>query len=317
MRGLLFLFLLFVGTTSDVAAKENIDDSDPFSDPIYDVVRNQGETDNTLSSESSHPLVPVLRYAYGRYVHMRQEIQDYTCTVYRRERIAGRLKPHEVVSAKVRHCRIINGRCVPSYDVYLRYIGPSRIKGREALFVQGNYFNRLIVTRGGRSALSDLTLALNPKGNRALSQNRHPINQFGMMGIAQRLVQRGMAEVLADRHPDEWEIKHLYHTQINDRDCLCIQVRRTVDRAEYSFYLIQAFIDNELQVPVRFTLYSWPRKPGGQPMLDEEYTYTNIRLNVGLVDTDFAVDNPAYHFNEDRVSSYNRQNQSISQRSSS
>ena len=33
-------------------------------------------------------------------------------------------------------------------------------------------------------------------------------------------------------------------------------------------------------------------------MLDEEYTYVNMQLNVGLTDFDFDIHNPQYHYKE-------------------
>ncbi len=37
-------------------------------------------------------------------------------------------------------------------------------------------------------------------------------------------------------------------------------------------------------------------QPGGQPQLLEEYTYLNVKLNVGLTDADFDDKNPEYNF---------------------
>jgi hypothetical protein len=39
-----------------------------------------------------------------------------------------------------------------------------------------------------------------------------------------------------------------------------------------------------------------PGKPGGQPYLIEEYTYTDVKPNVGLTDSDFDIRNRRYHF---------------------
>ena len=36
---------------------------------------------------------------------------------------------------------------------------------------------------------------------------------------------------------------------------------------------------------------SWPETPGGEPPLEEEYTYLDVELNVGLKDSDFDPDN--------------------------
>jgi hypothetical protein len=35
----------------------------------------------------------------------------------------------------------------------------------------------------------------------------------------------------------------------------------------------------ELNLPVRFDAYDWPKAPGEQPELAEEYTYLDVKLN--------------------------------------
>ncbi|MGN6136394.1 MAG: DUF1571 domain-containing protein, partial [Aureliella sp.] len=37
-------------------------------------------------------------------------------------------------------------------------------------------------------------------------------------------------------------------------------------------------------------------EPGDPPPLEEEYTYLDVQLNVGLKDIDFDPENPAYNF---------------------
>ena len=56
------------------------------------------------------------------------------------------------------------------------------------------------------------------------------------------------------------------------------------------------FIDKELNVPIRYAAYGWPEKKGGKPTLEEEYTYLNMKLNVGLTDADFNHENPKYNY---------------------
>ena len=57
-------------------------------------------------------------------------------------------------------------------------------------------------------------------------------------------------------------------------------------------------MDDELHVPIRFAAYSWPETKDGKPVLQEEYTYRQVSLNVGLSDADFDPKNPAYGFSE-------------------
>jgi hypothetical protein len=56
------------------------------------------------------------------------------------------------------------------------------------------------------------------------------------------------------------------------------------------------FIDKQLDLPIRYASYDWPAKPGETPPLFEVYTYTRLKLNVGLTDVDFDKTNPKYDF---------------------
>ena len=104
--------------------------------------------------------------------------------------------------------------------------------------------------------------------------------------------------MLDDPHPDRWEVKFFSKATIGGRNCTCIQVRRTIRLENSRFHLVQIFIDNELEIPVRYVSYDWPRKEGGSPVLLEEYTFDDINLNVGLTDRDFRPDNPRYRFSQ-------------------
>ena len=62
------------------------------------------------------------------------------------------------------------------------------------------------------------------------------------------------------------------------------------------FHRVRLYIDKELGLPIRFEAYDWPKHRGAEPELAEEYTYSELKLNVGLTELDFDVANSAYSF---------------------
>ncbi|MEZ6074343.1 MAG: hypothetical protein R3C56_01320 [Pirellulaceae bacterium] len=62
-----------------------------------------GSKQASLEQESQHPLRPLLVEARQALEYIEQEVQDYTCTLVKRERIAGKLLPQETLIAKVLH----------------------------------------------------------------------------------------------------------------------------------------------------------------------------------------------------------------------
>jgi hypothetical protein len=75
-----------------------------------------------------------------------------------------------------------------------------------------------------------------------------------------------------------------------------IQVVHPVKRPHFDFYRARVFFDNELNFPIRYASWSWPIENDGEPVLEEEYTYTDVNLNVALTDRDFDPENAEYNF---------------------
>jgi hypothetical protein len=59
---------------------------------------------------------------------------------------------------------------------------------------------------------------------------------------------------------------------------------------------LRIYIDDALQIPTRYELYHWPESAGAAPDLVQEYTYVDLKLNVGFSNKDFHRDNPQYQF---------------------
>ena len=85
-------------------------------------------------------------------------------------------------------------------------------------------------------------------------------------------------------------------SRLKDRACTVIQVTQPTRRPDAEFYQAQVFIDDELNVPIRYIAYDWPGRSGEVGEVIEEYNYLNLDVNVGLTDSDFNPRNEAYNF---------------------
>ena len=126
--------------------------------------------------------------------------------------------------------------------------------------------------------------------------NRYPISEIGMSRLAQRLIENGRASPV-----DDCKVKYIQGAKVDGRICSYLEVVRPKPRpglpvGHNNVNIAQIFIDSELKMPVRFVAYDWPAQPGGNPRLIEQYTYRNIKVNVGLSDADFSSKNPEYNF---------------------
>jgi Protein of unknown function (DUF1571) len=208
-------------------------------------------------------------------------VEDYTCTLYKRERIAGRMTPLHIMSMKVRS---------KPQSIYLKFQQPAH--GREAIYIEGRHGSKVLAHDVGLNKLLAGTLALEPTSSRAMEDCRHPITEAGIGPLLDTLAKRWAVEL----DPDETKLTFHDDLLIGPRRCTMIESAHPQRRAEFLHYMVRVYIDQELGLPIRFEAFDWPGRPGSEPALTEEYSYIHLKLNVGLRDIDFDVANSTYSF---------------------
>jgi len=241
-----------------------------------------------------HPLIPVMRMAQQRLNQIDSQIHDYTCVLVKRERMDGALEDYQYLSCKVRHEQHRDGEVVVPFSVYLRFLKPERVADREVVYVEGQNKGKMIVRRGG-DRFSFVTTSLDPHSDLAMQEARYPITEMGIRNMIVRLLEVARE----DLQHDECEVTMRPGAKLDGRSCTFVQVRHPVRRNYFRYHVAQVFIDDQLQLPIRYASYDWPEKPGDQPVLLEEYTFRDIQLNVGLTDADFDYHNRQYGFRKD------------------
>ncbi|MBP87227.1 MAG: hypothetical protein CMJ64_10985 [Planctomycetaceae bacterium] len=238
----------------------------------------------------SHALEPALERAREGLAYIRENVDDYTATIIKRERIKGKLKEHEFMFAKIRNRKVQDGKVVVPFAVYMKFLKPDSVKGREVIWVEGKNEGKLIAHETG--LLGFKRFHLPPDGLISMMGQRYPITDIGIENLVVELIERGNRDL---EYP-ECDVKFYKKAKVDEYICMVIDVIHPTKRDHFDYYRARIYIDDALQVPVRYASWSWPETPGGELLLEEEYTYRNIKLNVGLTDKDFDPDNPAYAF---------------------
>ncbi len=241
-------------------------------------------------SEAEHPLDFALRLAGASVEHIRSKVHDYTATLKKRTRIQGELGELETLEIKVRHRRIKNGEITVPMSVYLHFLGPDSVKGREVIWVEGRNNGKLIAHEPGLRNVANFYL--DPKSYLAMRGQRYPITDIGIENLTVKLIEAATR----DRKYGECEVRLKENVKVGDHLCDMIEVMHPVRREHFDFARACVYFSRELNMPVRYASWSWPTGPAEDPALEEEYTYLNVRVNVGLEDRDFDVDNPDYRF---------------------
>jgi hypothetical protein len=245
---------------------------------------NIGASDALAVTDAGvHPLQAALDVANKGLASINANIQDYSATMVKRERIDGKLGDHEYMFAKVRH---------EPFSVYLYFLAPDAVKGQEVLWVDGRNEGNMLAHAGSGVRAMVGSVSLKPDGVLAMQGNRYPVTEIGVENLAKRLVE--VAE--HDKQFGECEVNFFKDAKVNGRVCTCVQVVHPVPRRNFRFHLARVFIDDEYMIPIRYEAYDWPQEQGGQPVLMEEYTYMNVKINNGFTDADFDPKNAAYKF---------------------
>lgn len=228
-----------------------------------------------------HPLMPALRWAREGLKNAGR-IQDYSATLVKRERIKGKLTEYRHMFLKIRH---------KPFSVYMCFLGPPALKGREVIYVEGRNNGKMWARGTGWEAAFG-TVSLDPKGAFAMRGELYPITEIGILNMVYQLVKAAEA----DSKFGECEVKFYKGAKVNDRVCTCIEVIHPVPRRNFLFHKAHIFVDDELNVVIRYASWDWPKRPGAEPELLEEYSYLNMKLNNGFTDADFDIRNPNYGF---------------------
>ncbi len=287
-----FLFGL-VGGVALAASSRSLIDSDAVpiqSSPLQTSLSPASSTTGDSQTETL-TMSQVLVIAEDALDAMRRSVNDYTATLVKQESIDGTLSEATKMELKVM-CVHRGGDQTDSQPmrVYLRFVAPDSVAGREVIWAQDLNQGQLLVHEGGFLGL--VTLYLDPLGPIAMQGQRYPISEIGLTKLLQKLIERGEQ----DRDSPDVSVTLTKGIKLDGLDVQLISVtRRQPTTGENNFSRAEIVFDAERQIPLRYTAFGWPTDNGPAPLL-ESYTYTDVKLNVGLADVDFDPQNPAYNY---------------------
>jgi len=261
-------------------------DRDNLSEPVLRVA--------SKAPTPKHPLDPALDIARNGLQNIRTTVNDYTCTLVKRERIDGKLLDYEYMFVKVRNRKVVDGKIVTPFSVYMYFLKPTDVKGREVMYVEGRNEEKMVAHEGGTAGKYLPTVWIKPTGIIAMRNQRYPITDVGIENLVVKLIERGEVDKAAGRR--EHEVTFHEDAKVNGRTCTLLQIKNAQKSENLDFHMAQIFIDKELNVPIRYVAYDFPAKEGDPLPVIEEYTYLNLKLNVGLTDKDFDHTNAEYNF---------------------
>jgi hypothetical protein len=233
--------------------------------------------------QGEHPLDPAIVFAKDCLQRIHAGVHDYSCTIVKQERIDDELYPQEYMYAEIRNRKLEGTRVAKPFSVYLYFLKPEKIKGREVIYVEGQNDGKLMAHEANFLKVAGV-FNFNPTDRIAMRGNRYPITDIGLENLVTKLIEKAER----DRQHGECTVQFKPGVKINGRGCTMLEVVHPQPRPHFDFNIARVYIDDELSLPVRYEAYSWPTRPDGQPELIECYTYLNLKINVGLEDKSFV-----------------------------
>jgi hypothetical protein len=256
------------------------------------------QNDESHGAAAPHELDPILEIARKALQNHLEKHQDYTAVLVKRENVGGKLTPECKMAMKLKY-GVPNQETGPErpVSVYLKSLEPKSQAGREVIWVQGRNDNKLTAHEAG--LLGMVSVDLKPESRLAMIGNRYPITEIGIEKLLRKLIERGER----DRNSGPATVRTTENTEMNGRQCCLMEIVHESPTAvldgktvEFEFHLAQIYIDQEQRIPLKYASFGWPKKPDGAPELLEEYSYVDLKFNVGLTEKDFDSKNPAYRF---------------------
>lgn len=286
-----FLAALVGGTTASYWSAATAQQRPRLVEPVYRIATAPASA-TPAPLVQTPPLEIALQMARDGLNHSINQINDYTATLVKRERVDGTVGEHDYMFVKVRNRKVANGIVTQPLSVYLTCLRPASVKGREVIYVEGQNDGNMIAHEGGFRGRFLPTMPLSPTGMMAMRGQRYPITEIGIENLIAKLIERGET---AKRFNDV-TCNFRKNAKVRDRVCTVLEVNQPTRHPELEFHQAQVFIDDELTLPILYVAYDWPTAAGASPELIEEYNYIDLKLNVGLTDADFDPRNPQYAF---------------------
>lgn len=207
-----------------------------------------------------------------------KKVKDFEATFTKREVVGKKMITAEMY---------VKFREQP-FSVYLKFLNPHA--GREAIYVAGKNKDRILAHASGVASIVG-TVKLKPDSKDAMEENRYPITSFGLANLVSKLV----LQWEADEKHDDVVVKFFPNAKLDKVDCKVVESSFPKQVPHAKFHISRLYIAKETGLPMRVEQLGFPAA-GQQPPVIEEYTYSNVKTNVGLTDLDFDTDNKAYGF---------------------
>jgi hypothetical protein len=230
------------------------------------------------ATRTGHDLAPPLRLA-SETLQRLDEVKDYSATFFKHENVRGGQVIHNM-NLKVRE---------KPFSVYLGFLKPHT--GREVIYVAGQNGGNLLAHGTGIEKIAG-TVSIAPNSAQALEESRYPITKIGMRNMVTAIA----TQWGTDLKYNDLQVKYYANAKVGNVSCRVYESTQPRPRKGVVFYRSRLYVTRETELPVRVEQFGFPSGKGVRPPMIEQYTYMDLKTNIGLRDIDFSTSNPSYDY---------------------
>jgi hypothetical protein len=195
-------------------------------------------------------------------------VNDYTCILHRKDVVNGSYTEHSKLFFKFRNPASF-------YMKSLKY-------KYEAIYVLGKYNNKMVIHGG--YLLNYARVSVSP--NMVLKYSRHTMPEADI-GHIMSIVDANFSKAVKDK-----DASIVYEQEEKLDSAKTWRFKAVFPRGrDYYGHIIIVNIDKALHLPIKISVWGWE----GEFL--EEYYYEGLKINIGLTEEDFDVNNKHYMFN--------------------
>lgn len=199
--------------------------------------------------------------------------RDYTCTFTRQEFVKGALSAEQVAEMKVR---------LNPGGVYVRFARPDAVAGLEAAYTAARKNGKFQYRPAGVAGAKGFkTIDLDDA--KFLAENRHPVTDWTMSAILDRVAAATAREKTLN-NPVE---VYTGDFQFAGRNVTRYEILTRRPHAFRYAHRTLVYVDKETKLPVRYEAYDQPKSGAAVGDLFEAYSFSDVKLNVGLGENSF------------------------------
>ena len=215
------------------------------------------------------PLAAMLADAKGALGKAR----DYTCTFTRQEVINGALSAEQVAEMKVR---------LNPGGVYARFARPDAVAGMEVAYTAARKSGKFRYRPAGVAGAKGFrTIELDDA--KFLAANRHPVTDWTMSAVLDRVATAAAREKTLN-NPVE---VYTGDFQVAGRNVTRYEILTRRPHAFRYAHRTLVYVDKETKLPLRYEAYGQPKSGAAVGDLFEAYSFSDVKVNVGLGEKTF------------------------------